>query len=29
MGVISDYAEIGFDVDKPQDLELVQEILGR
>jgi hypothetical protein len=28
MGVISDYAEIAFDVDKPQDLELAQAILG-
>jgi GTP:adenosylcobinamide-phosphate guanylyltransferase len=28
MGVISDYAEIAFDVDKPKDLELAQAILG-
>lgn len=29
MGVISDYAEIAFDVDKPKDLELAQAILKR
>lgn len=29
MGVISDYAEIAFDVDKPKDLELVQAILSK
>ena len=28
IGVISDYAEIAFDIDKPQDLEFVQAILG-
>ena len=28
MGVISDYAEIAFDVDKPKDLELAQAVLG-
>ncbi len=27
MGVISDYAEIAFDVDKPKDLELAKKIL--
>lgn len=28
MGVISNYAEIAFDVDKPKDLELAQAVLG-
>ncbi len=28
MGVISDYAEIAFDVDKPQDLKLAASVLG-